>query len=85
MVLAMSDNYVYIAEVDRFGYTLRCVGRTEEEARKVLEHEYVKTYKKYNGKHPKDDMFPLSDMSYYEAFLDDLSVEKVRLGKVEWV
>lgn len=86
--------YIYFGEIYRFGYTLHCIDTSEEKVRNALIEEYVKTYKKCNdGADPKSeyelkesgsDEYNSDDAEYYEAFLDDLCIQKRKLGEVEW-
>lgn len=86
--------YVYYGEIERFGYTLQCFGRTEEEVRNALIEEYVESYKKRNnGSDPRkayelmqeeSDDYDLCDALYYETFLDELYIDRKELGHVEW-
>ena len=46
--------YIYFSEIERFGYTLQCIALTEEECRKAMIDEYVKTYKYENKTDPKE-------------------------------
>lgn len=78
-----AKKYIYFCEMERFGYTLQVIGRTEEEAKQTMIDEYIKTYIKCNGCHPKDDV-DYSDESYLDIFLDEMYVEKREFGKVEW-
>lgn len=88
--------YVYFSEIERFGYTLRCIGRTEDEVRNAMIEEYVKNYKATNdGADPRKayeliksgvdetDEYEI-DASYYETFLEELYVDKVEFGNVKW-
>lgn len=78
--------YIYFAEVDRFGYTLQCIGLTEEEVREAMINEYIETYKaRNNGCDPRDeDEVDEYGDHYYTVFLDELYVAKRERGKVEW-
>ena len=86
--------YVYYGEIERFGYTLQCFGRTEEEVRNALIEEYVKSYKKRNnGADPRkayelmqkeSDDYDEDDALYYETFLDELYIDKQEFGHVKW-
>lgn len=40
---------VWMMELDRFGYTLRVMGRTKEEAEDAMQEEYIRAYAKANS------------------------------------
>lgn len=40
---------VWMMELDRFGYTLRVMGRTKEESEDAMREEYIRAYAKVNG------------------------------------
>lgn len=81
--MAKAKDSIWLAELDRFGYTLRVVGRTKEEARDALIKEYVKTYKEWNGIHPKKDIF-YGDRSYYDSAVDEICPLELQFGEVDW-
>lgn len=77
--------YIYFAEIERFGYTLQCIGFTEEEVRENLINEYIKAYTRINGIDPREDEeTDYFGENYFKTFLDELNIEKRELGKVEW-
>lgn len=77
--------YIYFAEVERFGYTLQCVGLSEEEVRNAMIDEYIKTYIDRNGVDPRDeDEVDRYGDHYFTVFLDELYVDKREINKVEW-
>lgn len=81
--------YIYFAEIERFGYTLQCIGLTENEVRQAMINKYIETYKNINRVDPsipdeEDNEYYEGDYSYYKTFLDELYVEKRELLKVEW-
>lgn len=73
----MADNKIFIGTLDRFGYELRVVTNSEEEARKLLMKEYKKTFETINHYRPTKE--------YINTAEDELFIEEVTLGKVEWV
>lgn len=83
---AVKPDGVWTATIERFGYDLFAVGRTEEEARKAVIAEYVRVYKEWNGIDPyKDYDFGYGEKrSYGEIMEDELYVTFVEFGKVEW-
>ena len=85
-VIPHSEKYVYVAEIERFGYTLRVIGETEEEAKTALTNEYIRAFKNNNeDMHPKDAICEYDEKrTYYDIFKDEMCVEKAYFGKVEW-
>lgn len=77
-----NNNYVYFAEIERFGYTLQVIGRTEKECKDAMINEYVRTYKDENGVDPRkgDEI----DKEYFDTFMDEMNIEKREFGKIEW-
>lgn len=73
---------VYFCEVERFGSYFRCAGRTEDEVKKAMIKEYVRVYKQRNGVDPRrgDEV----DKEYFNTFLEELYIEELIFGKVEW-
>ena len=82
--MAKAKNSVWVGELDRFGYVLKTVGRTEEEAREALSNEYIKTYKDINGTDPKEDYVDFVKTSYYDSAMEDINIWEATFGKVEW-
>ena len=78
--------YIYFAEVERFGYTLQCIGLSEAEVKEAMINEYVKAYKRKNGTDPRDEdeIDPNWGYHYFTLFLGELYVEKREINKVEW-
>lgn len=73
----MADNKIFIGTLDRFGYELRVVTNSEEEARKLLMKEYKNAYEEINHCKPSKETFRIAK--------DEIFVDEVTLGKVEWV
>ena len=75
---------IYLAELDRFGYTLSAVGTTADEATKAIMREYRREYKRENGTNPGQDMNELCGKSYSAAAREAIQVTEFTTGKVEW-
>ena len=75
---------VYLGQVERFGYVLTAVGRTEKEVKDALLKEYRKAYKDINGIDPKTDV-TVSGRPFQEVFLEELDIEEMEFGKVVWL
>ena len=45
----MNMNGVYVADLDRFGYTLRAVGRNKAEAKTAISEAFIRAYSDYNN------------------------------------
>lgn len=82
--MAKDTNRIYYGQLERFGYTLTAVGRSEKEVRKALEKEYVRVYKYEHGVHPKEDFWD-GGRSYYDVAMDEMYVDAFIPGKVEWL
>ena len=67
---------VWIGELERFGYMLRVISKTEEEAFIALSDEYKKTYKTRNGSKP--------DTQTFASAVRDMSISFVKFNEVEW-
>lgn len=74
-----NKQYVYFGEIERFGYTMHCIGNSEQEVKEALIKAYIESYKKVNGADPRKD-----GTDYYDLFLDELYIEKREIGKVYW-
>lgn len=82
--MANVKNSVWFGELDRFGYVLQVVGRTEKEARDALIAEYVRVYKDINnGSDPRKDEW-YDGESYYDNAIEDMNITEMAFGKVEW-
>lgn len=79
----MLKNAIYYGELERFGYTLTAVGKTEQDVTRALLKEYKKAYKQWN------ELARLSDdpefKEYYERAKDDLKIIELEFNKVEWL
>ena len=78
---------VYLGELDRFGYTLTCVGTTKKSVVNTIMEEYCTTYKHWNnGEDPKKEKGPYGDgKSCYASAKEDICVWDLELDKtVEW-
>lgn len=72
----MTNTKIFVGELDRFGYVLRYFGNSEEEVRKALMKCYIKAFKDINGVSPDKEEKKCAD--------DEMFIEEVKLGKVEW-
>lgn len=75
---------IYIAELDRFGYTLTVAETTEKKARDAIISAYIKAFEDINGFHPADEE---SDRSYdgntwLEDAEEDIVIFKMGIGEV---
>ena len=75
---------IYVAELDRFGYTLISAGLTEEEAVESISKEYIKTYKEWNHSDPRKEIDPWTSGSFYDSAMGDISIHELEPGCVEW-
>lgn len=72
-------NKIYFGDCERFGYTLQCIGTSENEVKAALIKEYIKAYKHENGVDPRND-----GTDCYEVFLSEMFIEEREIGKVYW-
>ena len=77
-------NGVWIAELERFGYTLRAVCKTDTEAVNAVMSEYERAFKEENGYDPDEEDSYGDDRSYWDVALDEVYVRFVEFGKVNW-
>lgn len=56
----MENPGVWMMELDRFGYTLRVMGRTKEETEYAMRAEYIRTYAKINHLNVQNMLLALS-------------------------
>lgn len=82
--MAKTKNSVWYGELDRFGYVLKVVGKTEEEVRDALSKEYIKSYKQINGSDPRKDPTYFNESTYYDSAMEDMNVWEMTFGEVEW-
>lgn len=83
---------VWVATLERFGYTLMVVERTKQKAVDAMVKEYNEHYFKRNkawGEMPYDTVEEMmaNDEEYKEYFknaMEELYVRKLAYGKVEW-
>ena len=80
-------NTIYLAQLERFGYTLTAVAETKKEATKIVMDEYIRAFKKYNG--GEDPRRTPSDYyageTAYKSAKDDMSIIDITKGKCEWL
>ena len=93
----MENPGVWMMELDRFGYTLRVMGRTKEEAEDAMREEYIRAYAKINGIYEEafaqaigrsalcgDPDEEDEDVACYRAAFEDNEAHFYEFGKVEW-
>ena len=69
---------MYYAQLDRFGYTLALVSDTEQNARRTMLDEYIKTYLKRN-----DGMYPSPEE--LQCASDELYIERIEYNEILWL
>lgn len=67
---------IYVGTLDRFGYDLRVVTTTKAEAKKLLIAEYKNAYEEINHCKPSKETFRIAK--------EEIFVDEVEIGKVEW-
>lgn len=76
---------VYIAMLDRFGYTLAVAGETKEQAEESILKAYEMHYLNINGTSPRndaDDAF--QGRTYFDVAKDEVFVEEMKFGETYW-
>ena len=74
-----------IAELERFGYTLKVVSETEEQAVDSLMAVYERCYRDYNdGDDPREIYEHSEEYSDYDFALGEIYVEEIEFNKVYW-
>ena len=68
---------IYVGTLDRFGYVLRVIATSKAEAKKLLVAEYKEAYEEINHCRPSKETFRIAK--------DEIFVDEVEIGKVEWV
>lgn len=81
-------NKVYIGTLERFGYELTVICKTEQECKDLLLKKYEETYKNRNENcDPREDIAydrGYEDKTYYELAEEDIYITEMELNKVEW-
>lgn len=76
---------VWVATLERFGYTLMVVERTKQKAVDALVGVYKQTYQKYNKFDSIEEMENDEEFKhYFELAMEELYVRKLEYGIVEW-
>lgn len=65
-----------LAELERFGYSLRVLAETEEGGRSALRKEYIRTYKHINNCNPTKDELKVA--------MDEINFTDAMFGEVWW-
>ena len=77
---------IFVATLNRFGYTLTCVGQTEDECIKTMMKEYTRAYKQWNdGLSPRKEFSYYGGCSDYDLAKEEICVTEMPFGKVEWL
>ena len=91
---------VWLARLERFGYTLTVVERSKEKAKAAMSKEYIETYFKYNHEDRDAHKFPwyvksntIEEMMEedeefqdgYKTAMDEINYDKMEYGVVEWL
>ena len=71
------DMKIYVGTLDRFGYVLRVIATSKAEAKRLLVAEYKNAYEEINHCRPSKETFRIAK--------DEIFVDEVEIGKVEWV
>ena len=78
-------NGVYLGTLDRFGYELSCVGKTKKQVVDAIMKNYEEAYKRSNdGLDPRKAHSYVAGSSDYAVAKNDIGVEWMEIGVVEW-
>ena len=84
--MAKGAKTIWLAQLDRFEYTLTAVGKTKEEAISTIMKSYSKAYKDANGVSPGKEYPDYGDgKSYYYCAKGDINFTELEFGKCEWL
>lgn len=82
---------VWVATLERFGYTLMVVERSKQKAVDAMSEEYKKSYFRRNKDFGYLDCDTIEEMEndeefkyYYELAMEEMYVRKLEYGIVEW-
>lgn len=90
---------VWVAQLERFGYTLVVAERTKQKALDAMAKEYTKTYFKFNHEDRDAHNYPWyvesetieemveKDETFRDGFaeaIEEVYCRKMEYGKVEW-
>lgn len=87
--MANTVSGVWVATLERFGYTLIVVEKTEQKAREAMASEYAQAYFRWNeinGYSTADEMAE-HDEEYKEYFalaMEEVYCRKLEYGRVQW-
>jgi len=76
---------VWVATLERFGYTLMVVDKSKKKAVDALVSVYKQTYQKRNEFNSIEEMENDEEFKhYYELAMEEMYVRKFEYGIVEW-
>ena len=85
--MAKQKETVWVAQLERFDYTLVAVGKTEKEAREAILKEYIKAFTDLNGEDPRETVaeeYGYDTTTFYDIAEEELFAEEVKFGEVKW-
>ena len=75
----------YLAQLERFGYMITAIGRTEKEARDAVIRSYREAYIHENGIDPGQDRMPYSERTYLALAKEELFCTEIEYGQAIWL
>lgn len=76
---------VWVAQLERFGYTMTVVERTKQKALAVIVDEYKKAYAYRNGFSSIEEMEQDEEFKeYFGMAMEEVYCRKMEYGKAEW-
>ena len=80
----MKSQTIYVAELERFGYTLMAAGTNKGTLTKAIMADYEKAYKNLNSEDPHEVFTYSDEMSDYDTALEEICIRSFSPNEVEW-
>ncbi len=74
----------YVGTLERFGYTMTCVGKTEKDVVASIMKCYDESYRHNNGGLDPKKAHSYGEESDYDVARGDVYVRFLEYGEVEW-
>lgn len=76
---------VWVATLERFGYTLIVAEKSRDKALAAMSEEYKRTYCKWNELPSMEEMEQDEEFKeYYACAMEEVYCRRLEYGKVEW-
>ena len=80
----MKNQTIYVAELERFGYTLTAAGTNKGTLAKAIMAEYEEAYKNLNSEDPHEVFTYSDELSDYDTALEEIYIRPFAPNEVEW-